>query len=355
MRSRATGENGFVLIGAAISILVIIAMLGIAIDLGRAFITKNEAQSFTDAAALAAARELNGTSAGVTAAQNAVAASSNRWNMATRAFTGVTTEFSADGSAWSAAPVTASNLKYVRVTAANNSMVIYFLTVLGIPNSMNVAAQSAAGVQVASSFAQGVFPFAPIAHSATAPNFGYTRGDELTLLWPSSVGSNGPVKLNNLCQSDRNQAALDAVKTGTTSDRGYIQETSASAIAAAIEDDHMDYVVTLGLPVSRVGGVKSSDVTQSLAERVDQDSDSSSDRYDSYVINHDSGPRRRLVVVPIIGDAVNAVVVGFATVFLPTSQPHNPNDAKCAMYIGPASEPSGGGGATGGNFVRMLQ
>src|SRR5512138_1677908 len=120
---RRSPEKGFVLIAVAISILIIVAMLGMAIDLGRAFITKNEAQAFTDAAALAAARELNGTSSGVTAATNAVAVSANRWNMATRAFTGVVTEFSADRANWTATPITASDLRYVRVTAASNSLV----------------------------------------------------------------------------------------------------------------------------------------------------------------------------------------------------------------------------------------
>ena len=335
--------------------LVIIAMLGMAIDLGRAFITKNEAQAFTDAAALAAARELNGTSAGVTAATSAVAASVNRWNMATRAFTGVVTEFSADKTNWTAAPVTASSLRYVRVTAASNSLVIYFLSVLGVGQTLNIAARSMAGVELPASYAQGLFPFAPIAHNTIPPNFGYARGNELTLLWPSSVGSNGNVKMNNLCQSDRNQAALDAVSLGTTSDRGYIQESSADAIAEAIEDDHMDYVVTLGSPVYRSGGVKSSDVTQSLADRVAQDSLPSVDRYDTYIATHDSSPKRRLVVVPIIGDALNAVVVGFATVFLPPSQPRNPNDAKCAIYIGPASDAVGANGGTGSNIVRILE
>lgn len=335
--------------------LVIVAMLGMAIDLGRAFITKNEAQSFTDAAALAAARELNGTSAGVTAATNAVAASVNRWNMATRAFTGVITEFSADKTNWTAAPVTASNLRYVRVTAASNSLTIYFLSVLGVGQTLNIAARSMAGTELPASYAQGLFPFAPLAHSPVPPNFGYARGNELTLLWPSSVGSNGNVKMNNLCQVDRNQPALDAITAGTTSDRGYIQESSADAIAEAIEDDHMDYVVTLGAPVTRSGGVKSSDVTQSIANRVAQDSLPSVDKYETYIASHDASPKRRLVVVPIIGDAVNAIVVGFATVFLPPSQPRNPNDAKCAIYIGPASDAVGANGGTGSNIVRILE
>jgi Flp pilus assembly protein TadG len=355
MRRTTTSERGFVLVTVAVSILVIVAMLGLAIDLGRAFITKNEAQAYTDAAALAAASELNGTAAGITAATNAVAGNANRWNMATRTFTGVVTEFSTDRTNWSDAATASSKARYVRVTAATNSVAIYFMTALGVGQTLNVAARSTAGIELPGTYAQGLFPFAPIAHNQTPPDFGYSRGDELTLLWPASIGSNGPVKMNNLCGSDQNQAALDAVKSGTTSERGYIQETSASAIGAAIEDDHMDYVVTLGLPVFRSSGVKNTDIKQSLAARVAQDSLPQTAQYATYLANHDSGPRRRLVVVPIIGDALNAVVVGFATVFLPPSQPNNPNDSKCAMYIGPASDALGASGATGSNIVRILE
>jgi Flp pilus assembly protein TadG len=349
------GERGFTVIAAALSMLGIIAMLGMSIDLGRAFITRNEAQTFTDSAALSAANSLNGTLQGITAAQDAVANNANTWTMATRSFTGVTTEFSTDRVNWVAAPTTGAQYRFVRVTAPSNSITIFFLTLVGAPTSMQIAARSVAGIFPPTTFAQGVFPFAPIAHNNAAPNFGYLKGDELTLLWPSSVGSNGNVKMNNLCQSDRSQAALNAVQAGTTSDRGYIQDTSASAIASAIEDDHMDYTVTLSQPVSRNGGIKSTDVTQSLANRVAQDSDPNTDRYDSYVAAHNSGPMRRVVVVPIVGDAVNSVVLGFANVFLPSSQPHNPNDAKCAIYIAPITDPGGASLANGANIVRLIQ
>lgn len=355
MTSCRQSERGFTMIAVALSIVGIIAMLGVAIDFGRAFIVRNEVQTFTDSAALAAARELDGTSAGISAAREAVASNLNTWNMASRGFADVVTEFSADLSVWTTTPVNAAPYKYVRVTAPNNSITIYFLSLIGGGQAMRIAARTTAGVSPPSTYSQGLFPFAPIAHNPNPPYFGYTRGDELTLLWPSSIGSNGNVKMNNLCQSDRNQAALNAVRSGTTSDRGYIQETSASAIAAAIEDDRMDYTVSLDMPVSRSGGVKSSDVNESLANRVAQDTSPDTDNFSSYVSSHSPTPLRRLVVVPIIGDAQHAVVVGFANVFLPSSQPRNPNDAKCAMYVGPARDPVGGNQATGNNIVRILE
>ena len=222
---------------------------------------------------------------------------------------------------------------------------------------MNVAARSMAGIEMPTTFPQGVFPFAPIAHSPVGPDFGYTKGDELTLLWPSSTESNGNLqKMQNLCESDRTPENLQKVKDGVASDRGYIQETSASAIAAAIEDDHMDYTVTLGQTVSLSGGVKTTDVYQSLDARVNQDSDGTTSNYDTYIANHDASPLRRIVLVPIVADysSPTPVVLGFVKVFLPPTQNHNPNKSKCAQYIGPADTPTGDG-ATGANLLRLLE
>jgi Flp pilus assembly protein TadG len=356
MGNRNRKDKGYVLIAMGVCLIMLFGMLGLVFDLGRSFITKNEAQAFTDAAALGAAIQLNGTSNGLTNAQNAVTLmkNSDKWSFGTKTFASVTTEFSEDKGTWYTAPPDPALIKYARVTATGNGVVMYFLRVVGAGDTVSVAAQSMAGSELPTSFGQGVFPFAPLAKSNKSPDFGYKYGDELTLLWPSSVTSAGPAKMNNLCQADRNQAALDAVQSGTTADRGYIQETSASAIASAIEDDHMNYVVTVGSPVSRSGGIKSTDVKDSLAARVAQDSSPSVTDYHGYLSGHDAGPLRRVVIVPIIGDAVNAKVLGFVKVFLPPSQPKNPNDAKCAMYIGPADGPTGNLGS-GMNIVRLLQ
>ncbi len=354
MRIWRRKERGFVLVTMGLSIIVLTGVLGLVFDLGRAFVSKNEAQAFTDATSLAAAIRLNGTSAGITAAKNEIAASTNKWHFSSKPFSSVTAEFSTDKVNWSTSPMNATNVKYVRVTAPSNSVTMYFLSTAGVPSSLTVAARSVAGSELPTTFGQGVFPFAPLAHSTTPPDFGYVKGDELTLLWPSSVGSNGPVKMNNLCQADKNQAALDAVQAGTTSDRGYIQESSASAIAAAIEDDHMDYTITLGQPVTRTGGVKSHDVTHSLGERVAQDTSPNTVDYDGYLAGHDSSPMRRVVIVPIVSDATYASAIGFVKVFLPPDQPNNPNDAKCATYIGPADGPGGNLGS-GTNLVRLFE
>jgi Flp pilus assembly protein TadG len=357
MKQYTRRKSGFVLVAMGVSVVVLLGALGLALDLGKTFIVRNEAQAFTDAAALAAVSQLNNTAAGVTAAQRAVTDSTNRWNFTTQAFSPVTTEFSTDKITWTNAGTSPATVKYVRVIAPSNSVAMSVLrAVPGGGSSIIVAARSMAGVVIPTSYPQGVFPFAPIAHSQTGPNFGYSSGDVLTLLWPSSVGSNGNgVKMNNLCKSDQNQAALNAVQAGTTSDRGYIQDMAASSIASAIEDDHMDYTVTLGLPVNRTGGVKSTDVNQSIDNRVAQDTSNNVVSYDGYLSGHSATPLRRVVIVPIVNQAQDpSIVLGFAYVFLPPNQPNNPNDSKCAQYIGPADNPNGNLG-NGADTLRLIE
>lgn len=67
-------------------ILVLIGMLALAFDLGRAYLAKNEAQAFTDSASLEATLELDGTLAGIQRAQSRVSSNQNKWNFGRDAF-----------------------------------------------------------------------------------------------------------------------------------------------------------------------------------------------------------------------------------------------------------------------------
>src|SRR5207253_2336921 len=130
-------RRGFVLIALCSTIFMLMALIGLAFDIGRVYVVHNEAQVFTDAAAMTAVMKLDGTSAGLARAREAVAHLPARWNFGTSAFTGVTVEFSGDGVHWDAAPekndanVTALNM--ARVTAPTNGVDITFLRVVGAP------------------------------------------------------------------------------------------------------------------------------------------------------------------------------------------------------------------------------
>src|SRR2546425_12869943 len=91
-------ERGFTLIASTACAVMIFGMAGLAVDIGRMYITKNEAQSYADSAALYAALQLDGKQDGVTNADTAVSNNVNKWNFGTSSFSGTTVEYSADGS-----------------------------------------------------------------------------------------------------------------------------------------------------------------------------------------------------------------------------------------------------------------
>ena len=104
MRLPRIRERGFVLIAMSVSMFLLLAVIGLAFDLGRVYIARNEAQVFTDAAAMTAAARLDGTPAGLTTAREDVAHLPIRWNLGTEDFRGVVIEFSADQSHWEKDP-----------------------------------------------------------------------------------------------------------------------------------------------------------------------------------------------------------------------------------------------------------
>jgi uncharacterized membrane protein len=137
-------RRGFVLIAMSITMLLLLAVMGLAFDVGRIYIARNEAQVFTDAAAMAAASKLDGSQEGLARARDAVAHVPMRWNLGTQEFRGVIVEFSADGSKWENEPKDAASVTEARVTAPDNSVEITFLRAVGGPNNFVVPAHAAA-------------------------------------------------------------------------------------------------------------------------------------------------------------------------------------------------------------------
>jgi uncharacterized membrane protein len=141
-----SGRRGFVLIAMSVTMLLLLAVMGLAFDLGRIYIARNEAQVFTDAAAMTAASKLDRSGAGVEKAREAVARLPMRWSLGTREFTGVVVEFSADGVKWERDPKDPGAMSMARVSAPNNAVEITFLRAVGGPASFTVPAQAIASV-----------------------------------------------------------------------------------------------------------------------------------------------------------------------------------------------------------------
>jgi len=126
----------------SVCMFLLLAVIGMAFDLGRVYIARNEAQMFADAASMSAAKQLDGTAAGLDRARAAVTALPNRWNLGTEDFSGVVTEFSTDGKQWETEPKDLKGLHYARVTAPDNHVAILFLRAVGGPPSFTVPARA---------------------------------------------------------------------------------------------------------------------------------------------------------------------------------------------------------------------
>ncbi|HTD43126.1 MAG TPA: Tad domain-containing protein [Bryobacteraceae bacterium] len=378
-------EDGFVLLSAAAALILLLGMCGLAVDVGRMYITKNEAQAYADSAALDAATKLDGTATGIQNATAAVTGSVNTWQFNTTSFTRTTVEFSQDGlTGWDSSPSNPANYGYVRVTATARNLGLFFLPVVGTPQQMNIAALAVAGQILTSGFTantnNGVFPFSPIAHAdgvtssqvlANDPsgNFGFTAGQFYDMRWASNPKLTGKA---NVCPGDATNQWVTKADASNNSERGYIEETSASAIRAAIEDDGLTLPVVLNQQVTMTGGAKGTEA-DALAARIAQDTDPTSNPYSAYM-NAQNGNGRRVVTMAINSGprdnsgvyrpaAQQNVVVGFAQFFLTAmTYPKAGNQAWCAEYIGPGalviSQSNSGAstnGANGAYVVRLTQ
>ncbi|HTC87503.1 MAG TPA: pilus assembly protein TadG-related protein [Bryobacteraceae bacterium] len=141
-------QKGFVLIVTAISMTLLLGLAGLAIDIGRMYVIRAELQSFTDAAALTAALELNGTDAGMVRARTGASRLADgphamRWDMGTQPITNIATAFSSDKTTWDEQPKKAGDYHFVRVVASEQAPVI-FLRIFQPLSSTTVAASSVA-------------------------------------------------------------------------------------------------------------------------------------------------------------------------------------------------------------------
>lgn len=360
MRHPAEGssERGYTLLATALALVGMIGMTGLAIDVGRMYVAKNEAQTYADAAALRAALELDGTTAGFQRARDAVTQSPNRWNFANSAFSGTVVEFSQSSSGpWEADPPSAAGYRFVRVRASA-AVPISFMQVLAQGNTRIVRAEAAAGQMPKYGFREGLFPFSPFAHNPTSPpNFGLMPGQRYTLRWAASPKLSNA---NSLCPGDATQAMIDLAQAGGGEERGYIEQTSASVIRKTIVADYQSVFRQIGDSVIMTGGAKQT-MRDALVERVRQDSDTSSSTFAEYLANG-QGNGRRIVAAPInLGEPGGYRIVQIGAFFLSTPDAYlsamGGNKPFCAEYIGPYVQGSTrqGAGDPGYYVVRLVQ
>jgi hypothetical protein len=348
-------RRGYILIATTLAIPFLLGVCGLAVDIGRMYITKNEAQAFADSASLAAARQLDGTSAGITRATAAATADSGKWRFDTEPFTTIATTFatSSAGPFTSTPPTPPTGYTFAQVLVSVN-LPLYLIR-LYVGDNAPVNAAAVAGQQALSSLNGGEFPFSPYirrGYAGAVPDdavdpFGFKVGNQYTLRW----GSPG----------DRSDCGTDGATPSLAQNgsvRGYCcVSQSAAAIRQAIVSLATDFV-TIGQPIEMESGAKNTEMT-TIADRVTLDSDTGSATYTAYRAAG-TGNGTRVVVVAVNGGPPNYIAKGFAAFFLLTADSYNGlkgNDSACAEYIGAWTEgetmPATGG--SGAYRLRLFQ
>ena len=347
---RRSRQRGYVLIALSLGLVFLLGMAGLAVDIGRMYVTKSEAQSFVDTAAFSAALQLDGTAAGIARAQNAVANDPKKWEFQNDTFTNVQTAFGTSATGpWVANPSPATNYYFAQVQTTV-SLPMYLIGALGSPSS-TIAAGAVAGRAGTSGVPGGEFPFSPYTRAASPDNasdpYGYTIGNDYTLRW-------GAPGNNTTCGTDATQPNLST--NGKI--RGYccVSESAASLRQAIVGGDTDPE--TVGQPVNMDNGAKNTEMS-AIAERVNEDTDTTSPDYATYLANG-TGNGERVVYVAVNNGAPNYINVGFAGFFLLNAASYSGlggNDSACGEYIGTYVQGAGNlaPGGSGAYHIKLYQ
>ncbi|HEV8148272.1 MAG TPA: pilus assembly protein TadG-related protein [Bryobacteraceae bacterium] len=364
------------LITMAIAAVAIILVLGLAVDIGRMFITKNETQAFCDAAALAATLKLDGTTAGITKAQAAVAASTNAWNFGTTtiATPAITFATSVDGP-WVSSPSPATGYIFTRVLATVPQQ-LYFMPIIVPQFTQNVASAATAGQIAITSFPRGLAPYTAVSTNTVGPNFGLTVGDSYDIQWPqynstrAGCGAGSPDKcfVSAACTGDSTASKVAVVTNWGANTSGYWGGNSNSIIEQEILDVIQLQALGIGTNIAPVlsNGTKASEAGY-LDQRASQDINTSDNTVGGYMAAPHNG--RRLLAMPIVDpvDPTQTTVIGYGLFLLMANGPGgtnyyarttNGNDPFCALYAGSynvGSNSPGTGGTTGASRVKLVQ
>jgi Flp pilus assembly protein TadG len=373
---RSARRRGFVLVTMALISAGVFGVVGLAVDIGRMFIAKNELQVYCDSAAVAAAQALDGTGTGLTRAGNAVAASTNKWNFGSTSVSAPSVTFATSAAGpWAASPNPATGYSYARVTATA-PLPLYFLPLVIAQGTYTVTATAAAGQVPVTSLSRGIAPYTAVSTDTTGPDFGLVAGNSYTIHWPTfnanrhGCGQDTPDKCFNSspCDGDSSVSQWAVVSNWGSQYHGYWGSNSASQIAAEVLNtvqlapvaigDNLDSLLTPGNKQSEAGY---------LDQRASQDTNTSDATPSAYLASASHNGRRLLpvaIVDPV--DETHTTVIGFGQFLLQANgspsnyykKNTNGNSPYCATYVGPyniGSSGSGTGGSTGAASVRLVQ
>jgi Flp pilus assembly protein TadG len=312
-------ERGFALLTLALSLVALVGVLGLCLDLARLYIVRNELQAYADAAAIATAAELNGTEAGLNAAQDRAASQTNRWNFDTARVEDPDVSF-ADAAAgpWRDKPGTVAELRYARVHV-RASVPLWFLSA-GTGHGRTIEATAAAGQLASTAMTEDLVPYAPAAADPADPNFGFASGRRYAL---RAGSANSPNQCDGGAGSRMGLIDLGLLP-GRTQPDGFLRQ--------AIVNGEQSHALSTGDLVVPAEGDWETEAA-ALEERFAQDTDVRSESYEEYA-GGSRGNGRRLVTAPV-RDAGTNKVLGFAGFFLPAEMCGSaPGASCCAEYVG---------------------
>ena len=150
------GERGSITIMTAIFALLLLLMVGLTIDISRIYLVRSELQNAADAAALTAARELNGGTGGIDEAVNqATIVIANNQGLRAKTSVGIATvEFAVNLNddpylSASDAKLNAANIRFVKVTTNSTTTTILFASsALGVSRSESRSAVAGMSVEL---------------------------------------------------------------------------------------------------------------------------------------------------------------------------------------------------------------
>ena len=368
--SRRNRQRGMVLLTMAVTAIAMIGAMGLAIDVGHIFIVKNETQAYVDAAAIAAALKMDGTTAGITRANTEATNLSAHWNFDSATLSSPTVEFSSasSGATWytpgNVTTALAPTMRFTRVTktVAPN---IYFVPVVMVNKvySADVQSRAIAGqvdFSANTSIVAGLGPFTGVAACEgtitacenSAPNFGLTVGNIYDIQWPQYNSSRkncgngkgngngnkaancfvsppcpGDIALDNAGNADPMQ---EVVQNWGPSTNGYWGDQSTSTINKYILDILQLQALAIGTNIDPVlsSGNKQG-TAKILDDRVNEDpvnfdisgnNGSGAQKLSDYLGNS-AHNGRRLMPIPMVypNSNNNTTVVGYGQFLLMTN------------------------------------
>ncbi len=376
-------KRGFVVITMAVAAVALCGALGLAFDLGRMFIAKSETQAYSDAASLAAALKLNGTTDGISHAQEAAAKTSNAWNLDSTKVSNSQLDFATNISGpWDPNPNPAAGYRFARVRSTVPSQ-LYFLPIVVGQSTQDVAAGAVAAQTQVTSFKRGLGPFTVVAPDPLASDFGLVVGNQYDIQWPQYNGSRAgcsaltPEKcFNSLpCNDDPPSSRAAVVQYWGANINGYWGGNAASTIYQEVLDLIQLQVVEKGDQIFLTAGDKQSEA-KALDLRVNSDLDLMDNSVKAYLDNL-SHNGMRLIPLPVVQPTAEGTIVQGYGAFLLISnansgtlsnyyQAGTGNEPFCAIYAGcyvqgstdPGACPLGsvsGGGESGAYKVSLVR